>query len=326
MKTAVSLTVCALLLAGSAVLAADRKPVPLQKPGLEPRASQPATRPGLPGTAAKPDVTSGAFPDKKKGIIIGGAVGGTGGKFVPWGGSADLSDVAALPGTIVQGRCAFNATYVEANIGAALTTPPYTNRLKLDGAEAAVNSNRALNAGQSKTVTTQPYLSLGGHGLQLSLDDGNVVAEPDETNNVFSIRYTLKQCRSACDGLPDLVPVVPKKMGGTWKVKNIGNCPAPASKLTVDCRKEGHTGGGGGCTDVPPPCAGQNVDPALPDKFVVAVKALDPGETFTYTFSCWRQMQWPPGTYKFSFMADAPLAVTESNERNNTATSSLTSP
>ncbi len=144
----------------------------------------------------KPDITS-----RKGGIIIGGAVGGAGGKFVPWGGFVDLSDVAPLPGASANGRCAFNATYDEVNIGAAPTSPNYTNKLKVDGGDVAINTARHLNVGESKSVTTQPYLLEGSHALTLSLDDGNLVAESNEANNQFSFKYRLK-CKASTTPQP----------------------------------------------------------------------------------------------------------------------------
>lgn len=314
MKTAVSLTFCAVLLAASVVQAADRGRIPASQPR-----TQPPARPGVAENKGKPDIT-----EARKGLFIGGAVGGAGGKFVPWGAAADISDVAPLPGTIAKDRCAFNVTYFETNIGTADTSPLYTNKLKLDGAaEVAVNTNRQLNAGQTKSVTTQPYLSTGGHGLELSLDAGLVVGEANEGNNVFSIRYKLASC---CDGLPDLVPVIPNPMNGAMAVKNSGSCPAGPSKLLAKCVKEGHTGGGGGCADIPTRCAGMYSDPAFPDAFVLAVPALAPGATYNHTFACWAEMTWLPGRYNFTFRADAASAVPESNEGNNTATSTLTVP
>src|SRR5215471_8411692 len=241
-----------------------------------------------------PDITSA-----KGGIIIGGAVGGAGGKFVPWGTVADLSDVDPLPGTITGERCAYNATYVETNIGSADTAPLYTNKLKLDGAtDVAINSARHLNAGESKSVTTQPYLTLGGHGLELSLDDLHQVAEGNEGNNVFSIRYTL-QCHKPpvtvgnCDGLPDLVPILPNPMNGTVFVKNIGKCPAAPSKLTLDCHKQGVPAGTrGGCPEVPAAVMAPYLDPMFPDHATVPVPALAPGASFSHTFSFWAGLTW----------------------------------
>jgi hypothetical protein len=272
-----------------------------------------------------PDITS-----TKGGIIIGGAVGGAGGKFVPWGTAADLSSLDPLPGTVIGDRCAFNVSYYETNIGAAATSPLYTNKLKLDGAtDVSINSARHLNVGETKQVDTQAYLTMGGHGLELSLDDLHQVAESNEGNNVFSIRYTL-QCHKPiagnCDGLPDLIPVIPNPMNGVVMVKNIGKCAAGPSKLTLDCHKEGHVGGGGGCAEIPAGVADPYHDPAFPDKLTVNVPALAAGATFSHTLSIWAVLKWTSGKYDFTAMADAANTVAESNEGNNTATSTLTVP
>ncbi len=288
-----------------------------------------AGNPNTPPTGqGKPDIT-----DAKKGIIIGGAVGGAGGKFVPWGTVADLDDVEPLPGTANADRCAFNATYFEINIGSAATSPLYTNKLKLDGAtDVAINTARHLNAGETKSVTTQPYLNLGGHGLELSLDDGNVVAESNEGNNQFSIRYILHQCKKpgtteGCQGKPDLIPVIPNPMNGVVMVKNIGTCAAGPSKLVLDCHKEGLVStGGGGCAEIPPTLMAAYSDPAFPDKVTVNTPALAPGASFSHTLSFWAALKWASGKYDFTAMADAANTVAESNEGNNTANSTLTVP
>jgi hypothetical protein len=157
MKKSIQIWVSTLLFMGGAGLAAQ---------------TTAPVRPNPRPTQGRPDITS-----RKGGIIIGGAIGGAGGKFVPWGGFVDLSDVAPLPGASGNGKCAFNATYDEVNIGTAPTNPNYTNKLKVD---------------ESKSVTTQPYLSEGSHSLTLSLDDGNLVPESNEANNQFSFKYRLK--------------------------------------------------------------------------------------------------------------------------------------
>jgi len=273
------------------------------------------------------DVTSA-----KGGIIIGGAVGGAGGKFVPWGGVIDLDDVDPLPGTANADQCAFNATYYETNIGSAPTNPLYTNELKRDGAAVvAINTGQHLNVGEIKTVTTQPYLMLGGHGLELSLNDGHIAAESNYGNNVFSIRYILKQCKKPttvanCDGLPDLIAVMPNPMNGVVMEKNIGKCPAGPNKLTIACQKAGVVGAGGGCGAAPPAAFAPYNDPAFPDKATVNVPALAPGATYSTTLGFWGLIHWNPGTYNFVAMADAANVVAESNEANNSTTSTMTVP
>ena len=278
-----------------------------------------------------PDITN-----TKGGIIIGGAVGGAGGKFVPWGGVIDLATVDPLPGTANADRCAFNVTYLETNIGGAPTSPLYTNKLKIDGAvDVAINSARHLNVGETKSVTTQPYLTMGGHGLELSLDDLHQVAESNEGNNVFSIRYFMQGCRKPpttvgdCKGLPDLIAIVPNPMTGVVMEKNVGQCPAGPNKLTLTCQKEGliGAGAGGGCAELPP-TAGPDPfrDPVFPNALTLNVPALAPGATFSFTLPFWGALKWNPGTYLFVAKADAANVVAESNEGNNVANSTLTVP
>src|SRR5688572_13467325 len=101
-----SITAAALLLASTVAVGADMSSKPIPKAAnpsfATPKPAQPQPQ------SSRPDITDG-----RRGIIIGGGVGGAGGLFVPWGGTADISDVTPLPGTIVKGRCAFNVTYFE---------------------------------------------------------------------------------------------------------------------------------------------------------------------------------------------------------------------
>src|SRR5262245_25687697 len=97
-KAAVWLLCITLMFAAGAALAAAQNPPATARPQISPNLPPQVARPGVPAGQGKPDITN-----LKKGIIIGGAVGGAGGKFVPWGGTADLSDLTPLPGTIVPG-------------------------------------------------------------------------------------------------------------------------------------------------------------------------------------------------------------------------------
>src|SRR5690349_2051565 len=70
----------------------------------------------------QPDITS------TKGITIGGAaVGGAGGKFVPWGGSVQLTQANAVLQS--GGKCAFNVSYDLVNNGPVPTASPFQNYL-----------------------------------------------------------------------------------------------------------------------------------------------------------------------------------------------------
>jgi subtilase family serine protease len=157
------------------------------------------------------------------------------------------------------------------------------------------------------------------------------VTESNEGNNQFSIRYTL-QCHKPtvtvgnCDGLPDLVPILPNPMNGTVMVKNVGKCPAAASKLTLDCHKAGVVGGGGGCPEVPATVSAPYHDPMFPDDVTVNVPALAPGASFSHTLTFWAALKWTTGTYTFVGKADAASTVAESNEGNNVVNSVLVVP
>ena len=126
-----------------------------------------------------------------------------------------------------------------------------------------------------------------------------------------------------CDGKPDLVPLLHTPMDGWVAVKNVGLGNAGASRLFIKCRKEGHTGPGGGCVDVP---ASALAPPffAGPDELVVNIPALACGAEFTATMPWWPNTKWPKGLYHFTATADATNTVAESNEGNNTTTSTLT--
>jgi len=139
-----------------------------------------------------PDITS------KKGIIIGGDVGGAGGKFVPWGGSVTLTEKDALHGS-PNNECAFNLSYDMLNLTANPTSPAFLNRIKVDAPAGmkvvSIQSALSLAGSETKQVNTQAYLPIGKHALSLWLDDDHNVAEvpPNgESNNVFRIVYELQ--------------------------------------------------------------------------------------------------------------------------------------
>lgn len=139
-----------------------------------------------------PDLTSG------KEIIVGGAVGGgplpsgVVGHPVPWGGSVVLSDKDAF--LISNGRCAFNISYVLANIGPANAGPPATFKDIIRAGAGTVSIQSALTqaALTHRSINTQAYLPAPGpYVLSLTIDDGNAIAESNELNNYFTIKYTL---------------------------------------------------------------------------------------------------------------------------------------
>ncbi|MET3130873.1 hypothetical protein AAKU55_001131 [Oxalobacteraceae bacterium GrIS 1.11] len=145
-------------------------------------------------SAINTDVTS------KGGVTIGGAIGGAGGKFVPWGGSVVLKDSDAVLQS--AGHCAFNVNYDMENLGNG-TTAPFKNYLLAKGATVAINSGLTLDGGQTKKISTQAYLSVGTYDFQLKLDAENNLSESNENNNLVGIRVTLN---GACGAKPETAP------------------------------------------------------------------------------------------------------------------------
>lgn len=128
----------------------------------------------------RPDITS------RKGIRIGH-------RFARWGGQINLTAKDAI-GT-GNGKCAFDIAYDMVDQGAGATHPAFVNRLRQNATVVSQQSGLHLNAGQSRLIHTQAYLSPGEHVLGLSLDDGHAVAESNEGNNLFRINVRVK---SAC--------------------------------------------------------------------------------------------------------------------------------
>jgi len=125
-----------------------------------------------------------------------------------------------------------------------------------------------------------------------------------------------------CTGQPDLVPLLHTPMDGWVGVKNVGTGNAGPSRLLFKCVKDGHTGPGGGCVDLP---ASGIVPPffSTPEALGLNVPALACGKQFAATMPAWKKTSWPKGTYRFTATADATNAVAESNEGNNVTTSTL---
>lgn len=119
---------------------------------------------------------------------------------------------------------------------------------------------------------------------------------------------------------PDLVPVLNNPMNADVGVQNLGDAVAGPSHLTINCTRFGKADGG--CPDAPG--MGAYVDPAFPNRVVIDVPALEPGESFSHNLAFWNAIAWPAGTYIFDAEADAGNAVAETTEGNNATQSSLT--
>ncbi|MEA2601673.1 MAG: hypothetical protein QOF89_2665 [Acidobacteriota bacterium] len=140
----------------------------------------PSTQPGH-----KPNITSA-----RPGLYIWGS-DPTHKHWVSWGSGVKLTAAESIFPKKGNGQCAFNVEYYEKETN-GVATGPFKNRIFSDANVRAINGPDTLNAGQAKSVVTQPYLDPGSHTLTLRLDaDGNVT-ESNEGDNSFSIRYRLE--------------------------------------------------------------------------------------------------------------------------------------
>lgn len=295
-----------------------RKLVPIAFLGL-------STVGALADTVPKADITS------KNGITIGGAIGGAGGKFVPWGGTVTLTEADAFLKS--NGHCAFNVAYDMANTGAA-PTGLFKNWIVAKGSTVAINSNLALDAGATRLVYTQPYLPQGSYELALRLDAENSVAEANELNNNFTVKVNFDGLCGAAPapaptpalvGKPDLVAGKGITLGGliggaggkfvpwgglvqllpsdTFLQWN-GRC---AVNISYDIANVGNAGTGTAF-----------VDRIFDNGTLITQQGglgVDAGKTKTIN----TQAYLTPGLNVLHLVIDADNAIAESNEANNTA-------
>ena len=100
---------------------------------------------------------------------------------------------------------------------------------------------------------------------------------------------------------PDLVPLLSSPMGAGVGVQNTGDSAAGPSHLTINCTRLGKADGG--CPDIPGLAA--YADPAFPNRVVIEVPALEPGENFNHVLAFWGDIPWTPGTFiAFSALID----------------------
>lgn len=94
----------------------------------------------------------------------------------------DLMIIAKSEAWIVEGL-SYNITYTIKNIGDA-TAGASTTSIKIDGAEVATDSVKALNASESYTSTLGPFTMSGNSDtILICADRGNSVTENNEENN-----------------------------------------------------------------------------------------------------------------------------------------------
>ena len=135
----------------------------------------------------KPNITSA-----RPGLYVWGS-DPTNKHWVGWGTAVKLKASESInphptPG---NGPCAFNVEYYEKETN-GVATGNFKNKLYSDANERAINGPFALAASEIKSLTTQPYLDEGAHGLKLVLDAESNVGETNEGDNSFSIRYVLE--------------------------------------------------------------------------------------------------------------------------------------
>jgi hypothetical protein len=113
---------------------------------------------------------------------------------------------------------------------------------------------------------------------------------------------------------PDLHPIPSRIEHGVVAVRNAGSAASPASIVTVECNVARRRGG---CPEIPARFLRRYTHPAYPNKLVIHVPALPAGRVHNHQLAFWSAMDWPAGSYTFSFQADAGGAVGETNEGNN---------
>ena len=264
-----------------------------------------------------------------KGVTFGGAIGGAGGKFVPWGGSIVLDESDAFIKS--NGKCAFNVNYDMQNNG-DITTAPFKNYLTAKDAVVAINSALVLNAGQSKQVSTQPYLPTGTFGFALKLDAENALAESNETNNIVGVKVTLNgSCGAAPVTPPPPPPPKPKAdlasqkgiaIGGA--VGGAGSHTAPWGSTITLHAADAFLTSNGLCAfnimydqaNIGAVASGAFANQIFDGTSLISQQSnasLDKGASKMVM----TQAYLPPGTNQLRLVLDATKLVDESNEANN---------
>ena len=111
----------------------------------------------------------------------------------------------------------------------------------------------------------------------------------------------------------DLVPVVTNLASGEAAVINLGDAASAAGHMTVNCEK---TMGAGSCPEDPVGMVPYE-DAAYPNRAVMAVPALAPGESYAHEMAFFDGLVWAAGTYELTLEVDAGQTTAEVNEANN---------
>ncbi len=258
-----------------------------------------------------------------KGITIGGAVGGAGGKLVAWGGTVELNPADAIARG--NGRCAFNVSYDMVNNGTGAATN-FRNVLMAHDAKVAVNSLLSLDAGQTKQVNAQPYLMPGTYALSLVLDSEHQLTESNEDNNKRSVTVTLKEPCTKDVPAPkaDLVSQKGLGMGGDRNGKGSHAVPWGGA-ITVHAADAALTANGKCAFNIMYEMANVGTADAGPfvNQLLVGTTVVSQQTNLTlaakHLSMVKTQAYLAPGSNALKLVLDANKNVAESDETNNEA-------
>jgi len=162
----------------------------------------------------------------------------------------------------------------------------------------------ALTPGQLQRVRfpgwSGAHWTPGVYNFTVLADAFHRVVESDERNNKVGTAMKV----ATLGKRPDLIPVVSHPFNGVITVKNIGNATAGASRTEIEYRNASvHFG---------------------PDRKIIYIHALPPGQFQQVSFPGWSGAHWDPGVHNFTVMADSDHRVVESDEHNNVARTAMT--
>jgi hypothetical protein len=158
--------------------------VPVARMGTEATldSKNPATS-SLPRAVAETSLIE--LPDLKfyrAGVLIGGKLGDKDRKTALWGSEVSLTKADSFLQT--GGKLAFNLRYFFGNGSQSEATGTFINRIRSGNEVVSQQTNLVLKSGEIKMIDTQCYLTPGRHIIYLTLDDGKLIKETSETNNV----------------------------------------------------------------------------------------------------------------------------------------------
>jgi hypothetical protein len=119
---------------------------------------------------------------RRAGVLIGGKLDDKDRKTALWGGEVSLTKADSF--LQAGGKLAFNLRYFFGNASQSETTGTFINRIRSGNEVVSQQTSLVLKSGEVKMIDTQCYLTPGRHIIYISLDDGKVVKESNESNNL----------------------------------------------------------------------------------------------------------------------------------------------